>query len=285
MHKLMLRQLERLLILALGISVAYIALWQLLPRLDHRLPVFFASILWYVCTVYILIPLAYRLYRVFKKPHHIPSHTSTPDGFPCDPINVALIGTRTELLDAMRAAGWKTADKRTLRTAWKLGWALLLNRSYPTAPFSTLYLFGRGQDYGFEIEVNNSVRHRHHIRFWAVNTEPTTEPKFYKHIELWRRHHYFQKYRRHSFMWVGAATLDNGFGFIRYNGQLTHSIDPNTNKERAFVATSLRKSGWVHNEKRVRAHSVLSLKNRVLGIRMEADGDILIVDLQRPSAD
>ncbi len=35
------------------------------------------------------------------------------------------------------------------------------------APFSTLCLFGRGQDIGFQKAIDNSPRKRHHIRFWA----------------------------------------------------------------------------------------------------------------------
>jgi hypothetical protein len=45
--------------------------------------------------------------------------------------------------------------------------AFLLNSSYPSAPFSALYLFGRGQDIGFQQAINNSPRKRHHVRFWA----------------------------------------------------------------------------------------------------------------------
>ena len=45
--------------------------------------------------------------------------------------------------------------------------AFVLNSPYPTAPFSTLYLFGRGQDIGFQKAIDNSPRKRHHIRFWA----------------------------------------------------------------------------------------------------------------------
>ncbi len=38
--------------------------------------------------------------------------------------------------------------------------AFVLNTPYPTAPFSTLYLFGRGQDIGFEKAIGDSPRRR-----------------------------------------------------------------------------------------------------------------------------
>jgi len=43
--------------------------------------------------------------------------------------------------------------------------AFALNSPYPTAPFSTLYLFGRGQDIGFQKAIDDSPRKRHHIHF------------------------------------------------------------------------------------------------------------------------
>jgi len=46
--------------------------------------------------------------------------------------------------------------------------AFVLSSPYPTAPFSTLYLFGRSQDIGFQKAFGNSPRKRHHIRFWAL---------------------------------------------------------------------------------------------------------------------
>ena len=47
--------------------------------------------------------------------------------------------------------------------------AFVFNSPYPTAPFSTLYLFGRGQDIGFQKAIDNSPRKRHHIRFWSLS--------------------------------------------------------------------------------------------------------------------
>ena len=45
---------------------------------------------------------------------------------------------------------------------------IAFNSPYPTAPFSTLYLFARGQDVGFQKAIDSSPRKRHHVRFWAL---------------------------------------------------------------------------------------------------------------------
>ena len=47
----------------------------------------------------------------------------------------------------------------------------MLNRPYPSAPFSTLYLFNRGQDVGFQRSIDDSPRKRHHVRFWGISVE------------------------------------------------------------------------------------------------------------------
>jgi len=61
-------------------------------------------------------------------------------------------------------------DRLGLASSWRMIRAFVLNSPYPTAPFSTLYLFGRGQEIGFQKAIDNSPRKRHHIRFWALST-------------------------------------------------------------------------------------------------------------------
>jgi hypothetical protein len=62
------------------------------------------------------------------------------------------------------------ADKKNVRTSLKVVRSILLNQPYLNAPFSTLYLFGRGQDIGFQMPVEGEKTHRHHVRFWACYT-------------------------------------------------------------------------------------------------------------------
>jgi hypothetical protein len=44
------------------------------------------------------------------------------------------------------ATGWTQADPLGIGSSWRMACAFVLNRPYPSAPFSTLYLFNRGQD-------------------------------------------------------------------------------------------------------------------------------------------
>jgi LssY C-terminus len=59
--------------------------------------------------------------------------------------------------------------------SWRMVRAFIFNSPYPAAPFSTLYLFGRGQDIGFLKAIDNSPRKRHHIRFWALSLASAEE--------------------------------------------------------------------------------------------------------------
>src|SRR4051794_2282109 len=75
-----------------------------------------------------------------------PQTTRTKDGLPGDPLNVALVGARRQLLAAFCAAGWVPADPITLRSSVGISVSVLFNVPYPQAPLSNLYLWGRPQD-------------------------------------------------------------------------------------------------------------------------------------------
>jgi hypothetical protein len=87
---------------------------------------------------------------------------------PGDPVNFVLTGT-LQLHAAFKLAGWSETDRLGLASSWRMVVAFVSNSPYPTAPFSTLYIFGRGQDVGFQKAIDSGPRQRHQIRFWALN--------------------------------------------------------------------------------------------------------------------
>jgi hypothetical protein len=52
-----------------------------------------------------------------------------------------LTGTLEQLHAAFAIAGWSTADRLGQQSSWRMIRAFVFNTPYPTAPFSTLYLF------------------------------------------------------------------------------------------------------------------------------------------------
>ena len=122
----------------------------------------------YGIAAYLILPRVIRMGLKVLQRKLVPSFTVTGDGLPGDPVNLALIGTLAQLRAAFATLGWLEADRLSLASSWGMVRAFVLNSPYPTAPFSTLYLFGRGQDIGFQKAIDNSPRKRHHIRFWAL---------------------------------------------------------------------------------------------------------------------
>ena len=79
----------------------------------------------------------------------------TVDGCPATQSISLLTGTLEQLRSAFEASGWCQADRLGLASSWRMVAAFVCNSPYPTAPFSTLYLFGLGQDIGFQKAVKS----------------------------------------------------------------------------------------------------------------------------------
>lgn len=271
------RLAKRLFVLGLGAVIVYLAVWRFFPFFDNRVPWAIALFSTYVFTAYLFIPVIIRLYRLFVRPDHIPLYCVTPDGFASDPINIGLIGTRRQVKEAMAKAGWHEADKRTPRTLFRMAKAILTRKPYLNAPFSSLYLFGRRQDLGYQKPIGDNPSHRHHVRFWACHLEGPDA--FHHHVHFWNRFHRpGKKFGRQ--LWVGAASKDVGIMPIRHNAQLTHLVDPDTNAERDLIVNDLRHAHRVEKTLTERVHPGLSIPNRVLGGVLHTDGKLRICILK-----
>src|SRR5262245_18482239 len=72
----------------------------------------------YLLTAYVVMPAAWRHHeRRHPSDNGFPRITHTADGIPGDPINVALVGTETEVNKVMRAARWYPASPLTLHNS------------------------------------------------------------------------------------------------------------------------------------------------------------------------
>jgi hypothetical protein len=136
--------------------------------------------------------------------------TANAQGIPGDPINVQLIGSQEDVIQAFHAAGWFPADPITLRTSMKIIGSVLLHRAYNDAPVSPLFFDGRREDLAFEKPDGVSADRRQHVRFWKV-LESGEEGRP---------------------VWLGAASFDRGVGVSHDTGQVTHHIAPDLDAER-----------------------------------------------------
>src|SRR5262245_41317165 len=170
MMRLLKRFVQRLVIFGLGIFSVWFIVFVVFEFADRRLPWFLALAATYGAAAYIILPRIVRMGLKILKRKRVPSYTITGDGLPGDPVNLVLTGTLQQPHAAFTTAGWSEADRLGLTSSWRMVRAFVFNSPYPTAPFSTLYLFGRGQDVGFQKAIDDSPRKRHHIRFWALDT-------------------------------------------------------------------------------------------------------------------
>ena len=117
-------------------------------------------------TAYLALPRLHRILSSLYVPNYFIGRARTADGLLGDPVNVACRGSEAQLHQAMTAAGWVLADEITPRSSWRMIVATLMHRSYPSAPVSTAFLFGRRQDFAYQQEIDGTPGKRHHVRFW-----------------------------------------------------------------------------------------------------------------------
>src|SRR6201993_5481033 len=239
--RLLKRLVQRLLIFALGIFCVWLIVFVVFETADRRLPWILAVGLSYGIAAYIVLPRAIRMGLKILQSKRVPSYTITGDGLPGDPVNVVLVGTLAQLREAFAALGWSVADRLSLASSWGMVRAFVLNTPYATAPFSTLYLFGRGQDVGFQKAINNSPRKRHHIRFWALSLA-------HAEANLGKASFWLNRDRppdAECVHWIGAGTKDTGISLTRLTFQITHATDSDTNVERDYIIDELRRTGVI----------------------------------------
>ena len=232
------RFLRRLLIFGLGILTVWLIVFVVFETADNRLPWILAVGVTYGIAAYVILPRVIRLGLKILQRKLVPSYTITGDGLPGDPVNLALVGTLQQLRAAFATLGWAEADRLGVASSWRMVQAFVLNSPYPTAPFSTLYLFGRGQDIGFQKAIDNSPRKRHHIRFWALNETRVEED--WGAADFWKNTD--RPGDNDRVLWVGAGTRDTGLSLTRLSFQITHATDSDTNAERDYIVAELIKS-------------------------------------------
>ncbi|MFN3349660.1 LssY C-terminal domain-containing protein [Pseudorhodoplanes sp.] len=265
------RLLQRLLVVAVGAVAIWLIVFVIFDFADRRLPWVMALAVTYGLAAYVVLPRAIRLGLRILQRGRVPSYTLTGDGLPGDPVNIALIGTKRQLCEAFAVMGWSEAAPLDVRSSVRMVRAFVLKEAYPNAPFSTLYLFGRGQDIGFQLPIDNNPRKRHHVRFWgrsATRAEQTIDtPDFWFGTD--------RPAPDEEALWVGAATKDIGFSLTRLSFQITHATDDDTNLERDFLVQELLRHDVIANIRSHRSGETIGKVNKYV-----TDGEIAVADLK-----
>ncbi len=188
-----------------------------------------------------------------------PKITHTRSGAAGDPINLVFVGTKDQIMHSFQQAGWLLPDPITPQTSAKIAADSLAHRSYPTAPVSNLYVFGRVQDLAFE-KPTNDIANRGHIRLWKTGTLIGGQ-----------------------LVWIGQASYDSGIELSGTNHLPTHHIAPTVDLERNAVGADLEKTGLVKEEVSVAFTPPIVYAHNGGGDYYASDGEVLVINyMQAP---
>jgi hypothetical protein len=175
-----------------------------------------------------------------------------------DMVNFVLVGSEQQVKDALDAASWHIADTDNKEAVLKAVLETYQKKDYLQMPMSTLYLFGRKQDYGYELaQAYSVVASRHHFRIWKAPV-------------AWNG----------QTVWAGAGTHDIGFEKDQRNGKVTHKIDPEVDGERDNIGQTLQTSGKVKSLYYYLPPDPVQGAKNATGGGYHSDGRILVVVLQ-----
>ncbi len=187
----------------------------------------------------------------------LPRRVADQEGTPGDAVNFALVGTEEQVKRAFVRSGWVAVDADTGSAIVNGLMATLQHKAYLAVPMSKLYLFGRPQDMSYaRAEAVKVATERHHLRVWRSEVEVEGRP-----------------------LWVGSATYDNGLERDERNGKMTHSIDPEIDKERDFLRESFDSSGSMSSAAMVLPADSVHEAHTATGGSFHTDGRMLVMAL------
>jgi hypothetical protein len=185
--------------------------------------------------------------------------TTAPER-PSDLTNVMIFGSQDQIAAAFASAGWFAP--RPLTFGRRVRWlrAIGLRRGFDSAPMSSLLVNGAPADMSLEKGLND-VSKRHHIRLW-------------KQAGAWKGQD----------VWIGAATRDVDFGYLRPGKPLTHKIAPEVDQERDKVAYDLAFTGCTNALDWAGRANVPRVTENGTGDAMTTDTRLAVVEFNDCSA-
>jgi hypothetical protein len=187
----------------------------------------------------------------------LPGRTQSSVGLrPADLTNIAFVGSREQIAAAFSAAGWSAARPLSLRRRVQWLRAVGERHGFDSAPMSSLSLNGAQADMSWEKGFND-VSKRHHIRLW-------------KQAADWEGQE----------LWIGAATHDVDFGFLRPGKPFTHKIAAKVDQERDKVAYDLAFTGCTNSLNWVGRPYVPKTTENGTGDLMTTDTRLALIELK-----
>ena len=225
------RSLQRLLVLGLGVFTVWLIVFVVFEDADHRLPWVLALGLTYGIAAYVILPRAVRLGLRILHRGRVPSFTTTGDGLPGDPVNVALVGTlqqlRAAFANARMVGGRSTGPGQFMGH----GSRIRLKLALPNRAVQHALSFRPRPRHRLSEGNRQQPPQAASVRFWALS--------LVRAEDTWGAASFWLNTERppndERVLWVGAGTRDTGLSFTRLTFQITHATDSDTNVERNFI--------------------------------------------------
>lgn len=253
--------LDRVFFLLGGVAAGWLAVLTVRQIIVGGIDELWLLVVLWLLLAYLLLPRIHTMLAIVYVPDYFIGRARTYEGLLGDPVNLALLGREEQLHRAMSLAHWRRADELGFRSALRIVASTLGRRSYPTAPVSPLFLFGRMQDFTYQQEVEGSPERRHHVRFWRTPTG------------------WFLP-GGGAVDWLAAATFDRSVGLSIFTLQITHKIDADTDVERDYAAGTLLAADQRVEEAVIRHFSSGYHSRNGGGDAIETDGDLPVLDLR-----
>ena len=193
----------------------------------------------------------------------VPARVNDKQGNLGDRVNFLVVGSENQVRAALVQGGWTSVDKNKKQAILDGLMNSLSKQAYVSLPMSELMLFGRVQDYGYaQGDPLKVVSTRHHFRIWKA---PFTVGGIT--------------------VWAGAGTHDIGFDRDNRNNGVTHKIDPETDKERDYIAASFAESGMVVKTDYMTSKEAVMTAKTATGSEFKSDGRTVIIYMTPDKAD
>ncbi|MDP2895989.1 MAG: LssY C-terminal domain-containing protein [bacterium] len=139
-----------------------------------------------------------------------------------DPLNLVVVCKVGTAGLALLRQGWDPTEALTVGTTFRLVRSFLLALIWRTSPVSSLYVFGRCQDFAMQ-KARSTIHGRNHLRLWLAPF--TCEGRL---------------------VFIGQISRDIGLRFTtKAPGWFTHKIDPEVDEVREYLAQEMLISGSV----------------------------------------
>jgi hypothetical protein len=186
----------------------------------------------------------------------LPPRVMNGEGREGDMLNLIFMAKEEDLQQAFTRAGWLNVEKSKTQIFWHL---LLQRKRYTKLPMDRLYVFGRPQDYSFALpDPLSIVARRHHLRIWRTDRVVDGVP-----------------------LWVAAATHDVGIQFVKRKFRLYHTIDPNVDAEREFIAGNLAETRQVSREQYLTCSDPVFRAQTATGQPYYSDSRMLLLEMDQ----